>query len=133
MWRKYPKWAICAAREDYYDAPRTPFADNVSIAGHSSTTSSGLEARKSDEYDVLRASTARGGGTRPIETLNAILLKPEEVKTQALRSMAGYVKRNYNALENRNAIAAFSRSGHSVHQRRISSLQRSVKHTTLNS
>lgn len=109
MWSNKPKWTICAAREDDDAAPRTPSAGNFIFAKPSSTVSNGLEAGTAYEYGVRRASDTSGGGMQPIVTLNSRILMQEEIRTQAARSMAESAKRKSEALEERNAMAVFSR------------------------
>lgn len=116
VWSLYPKWSICAATEceeespQAVDAESAPTSQDVTLPTPSSSISNlgGLKPGSAPESSVWRTPTDGTPG-RLIGSRNAKLVRQEELRTQALRSMAESAMRNSDALEERNAIALFSR------------------------
>ena len=90
-----------------------PRIEAVSIGQESNEGSSkygGLEAGTSDDQSVRKSPPAKQEEERfGLGTKSAKLIRQEELRMQAVRSMAESAKRKSDALEERNAIAAFSR------------------------
>lgn len=115
VWSKYPQWAVTAAEDgELENSPpagdKEKFSQKNNSAGASAVQSDlEVEAGSSHEDNVRRTPTA-SPGRKPIGSRNMNLLRQEEWHTQAVRSMAYSGIQKSGALEERNAIAIFSRS-----------------------
>lgn len=108
VWNTHPKWSMSQASDEASSTPHLKAAIPVTQGDHADTSDE-LEGNTRDEQGVRRASPSKSVERFGLGTRNAKLIRQEELRTQAVRSMAESAKRKSDALEERNAIAVFSR------------------------
>lgn len=107
VWSRHPKWATAkpalSTTHSSAEAEATPtLTSPEQLRG-------ALEEGSHDPCGVTRGGSAAKAEERfGLGTRSAKLIRQEELRTQAVRSMAESAKRKSDALEERNAIAVFS-------------------------
>lgn len=105
VWHTHPKWAMSSTSTDSAQSSAVGQAGEGQVL----VDSSDLESNSRDEEGVRRSSPTKSTERFGMGSRNAKLIRQEELRTQAVRSMAESAKRKSDALEERNAIAVFSR------------------------
>lgn len=115
LWKNHPKWTSPAATDSTSGGTETTSAQGggttqAPFIEQQQCSSQTLEPNTNEADNVRNRSPARNAEERfGLGTKTAKLVRQEELRTQAVRSMAESAKRKSDALEERNAIAAFSR------------------------
>lgn len=105
----HPKWQV-----------NSPSQESDGSVNRLNTSSCDIRSHESTENSAAPSSSHLPSHSRPDERYStgnkaAKLQRQEELRTQAVRSMADSAKRKSTALEERNAIAVFSLPGASQH------------------
>lgn len=116
QWLYYKAWKVLLAHPKWSDVPEaneTGGLEQESENNHADTAGSGSPEGESPQKTASNSTQSSGERMKvdrfPIGARGAKLITQEELRTQAVRTLAESAKRKSDILEEKNAISVFSR------------------------
>ena len=109
-WVYYKSWLVLKSHPKWSEVGETAGGTDGSTPAFNPSLLSSEEANITDESQILGSTPSKTTDRYSIGMRGAKMARQEERRTQAVYSMAESAKRKAEVLEERNAIAVFSRS-----------------------